>query len=291
MPVEPVETKKITVKHYLNVRAKVKMLGKESFYPLYVQIIVSGKKAQIKSRINEHLRIYRSDIDRITSHDKAINELLLDGYFSEDLLKSINKQKTFPIWHLLNDEVQVITRIIRFNKPFNNEQFSLSNFSWEYQKHTMEITNIFDQNIKQWYLTELKTMFLKAIDQEDNKDAFRITNYFIHFINWENSFSNFYENTFEIMPSELKALENMLSNELRITIKAFMAYHTKVNILKRFFEKREQGRISTLSYLDWELDIKEFLLKEFEKIFGEQRALQYTISLDNILTREISRTS
>ncbi|MFN8207430.1 MAG: hypothetical protein U0T82_08485 [Bacteroidales bacterium] len=285
------ETKKITVKHYLNVRAKVKMHGRESFFPLYVQIIVSGKKAQIKSRINEHLRIYRSDIDRLTSHDKEVNELLMEGYVSEELLRTIHRQKTFPIYHLLNDEVQVITRIIRFNKPFDNEQFTLSNFSWEYQKHTMEITSIFDQNIKQWYLAELKGLFLKAIDQEENKDIFKVTNYFIHFINWDNSFSNFYENTFEIMPSELKALENLFSNELRTTIKAFMAYHTKVNILKRFFEKREQGRISTLSYLDWEIDIKDFLMKEFEKIFGEQRALEYTISLDNILTREISRTS
>jgi hypothetical protein len=289
LPPTVVETKKITVKHYLNLRAKAQMHGKESYYPLYVQIIVSGKKAQIKSRINEHLRIYRSDIDRITGHDKSINDLLMEGYFSENLIKLIHKQKIFPIAQLFNDEVEVITRIIRFNKPFDNDQFSLSNFSWEYQKHTMEITSIFDQNIKQWYLNELKGVFLKAIDQEENKEIFRVTNYFIHFINWENSFSNFYENTFEVMPSELKAIENFLSNDLRITIKAFMAYHTKVNILRRFFEKREQGRISTLSYLDWEEDIKDFLLKEFEKIFGEQKALQFTISLDNILTREISR--
>jgi len=86
----------------------------------------------------------------------------------------------------------------------------------------------------------------------------------------------------------LKTIENLLSNDLRITIKAFMAYHTKVNILKRFFEKREKGKISTLSYLDWETDIKSFLHKEFEDLFGEQKALEYIISLDNILREEVN---
>ena len=66
-----------------------------------------------------------------------------------------------------------------------------------------------------------------------------------------------------------------------------MAYHTKVNILKRFFEKREKGKISTLSYLDWEVEIKSFLQKEFEDIFGEQKALEYIISLDIILREEV----
>jgi len=281
------EPKKITVKHYLNLRAKQKLHGKEKFFPLYIQIIVCGKKAQIKSRINEHLKIYRSDIDRITKHNAELSDLFLGGYFSEGQLKIITKQRIFPIWHLLSDEVQVITRIIRFNKPFGNANFSLSNFSWEYQKHSTEITNILDASIKKWYLRELKELFLKSIDQDENRELFRITNYFIHFINWNNTFSNFYETSFEILPSELKTIENLLSNELRTTIKAFMAYHSKVNILKRFFEKREQGKISTLSFLDWEIDIKEFLLKEFEKIFGEQKALEYILSLDNILVEEI----
>jgi len=59
-------------------------------------------------------------------------------------------------------------------------------------------------------------------------------------------------------------------------------------VLKRFFEKRELGKISTLSYLDWQTDIKPFILKEFEKIFGEQKALQYILSIDHILSSTIS---
>ncbi|HYX07715.1 MAG TPA: hypothetical protein VE912_13385 [Bacteroidales bacterium] len=281
------ENKKITVKHYLNKRAKPKTYHKDRFYPLYIQIIVTGKKAQIKSKINEHLKIYRSDIERFTKNDDELNKLILAGYLSDKLLDKIIKNKIFPIYHLLIDEVNIIKRIIRFYKPFEDENFTLSNFSNEYKKHTTEITNILDNKIKEMYQTELKSLFLKSIDQDENRDVFKISNYFIHFINWENSFSNFYETTYEIIPSELKLIENLLSNELRTSIKAFMAYHSKVNILKRFFEKRELGRISTLSYLDWETDIKEFVTKEFEKIFGEQKSLQFVISLDNILVRNI----
>jgi len=211
----------------------------------------------------------------------------VQGYFSDNFLLNVNKRKQFPFFHLLNDEVNIITRIISYKKPFENKKFSLSNFSSEYEKHTTEITKILDDSIKEMYRTELKSIFLKAIDQDDNKDIFKVTNYFIHFINWENTFYNFYESTYEVVPSGLKSIENMLNNELRVAIKAYMAYHSKVNVLKRFFEKRELGKISTLSYLDWQIDIKEFIMLEFEKIFGEQKALEYIISLDNILVANI----
>ncbi len=281
------ESRKITVKHYLNKRAKPKFLKKEEYYPLYIQIIVNGKKAQIKSKINENLKIYRSDIERYTRNDVELNRFLLAGYFSDKQLERIFEIKQFPIYHLLNDEVEVIKRIILFMRPFKNKSFSLSNFSSDYKKHTTEITKILDNEIKALYRNELKTLFLKSIDQEENRDVFNISNYLIHFINWDNSFNNFYESTYEIIPSELKKIETLLSNELRTSIKAFMAYYSKVNLLKRFFEKRELGRISILSYLDWETDIKDFIHKEFVTLFGEQKALQYVISLDNILVKII----
>lgn len=286
-----VENRKITVKHYLNKRAKPVTYSKEKYYPLYIQIIVNGKKAQIKSKINEHLSIYRSDIERITKNDRELNKLFLNGYFSDSQLANIYKKKVFPIYHLLSDETNIITRIILLKNPFTDENFSLSTFSKEYKSHTTEITSILDKNIKEMYKDELKKLFLQSIDQDEKRDVFKICNYFIHFINWDNSFSNFYESTYEIIPSELKSIENLISNELRTSIKAFMAFHSRVNILKRFFEKRELGRISTLSYLDWETDIKLFIQNEFEKLFGGQKALQYVISLENILLKEIKESS
>lgn len=280
-------TKKITVKHYLNKRAKPKSLSREKYYPLYIQIIVNGKKAQIKSKMNEHLKIYRSDVERITQSNSAMHSFLMEGYVSDRFFDEIMKQKIFPLYHLLMDEVNVITRIITLQQPFTNKDFTLNSFSDDYTKYTEEITNKLDSKIKDLYQAELKNIFLKSIDQDENRDVFKIVNYLLNYINWNNSFVNFYESTFEILPSELKTIENLLSNELRTQIKAFMTYHSKVNLLKRFFEKRELGKISTLSYLDWQTDIRDFVFKEFEQLFGEQKSLQYVVSLETLLTSDL----
>lgn len=279
--------KKITVKHYLNKRAKPKLLLRERFYPLYIQIIVNGKKAQIKSRINEHLKIFRSDVERITRNDETMHSFLMEGYVSDRFFDSVKSAKLFPIFQLLMDEVAVITRIIERLHPFTDKDFTLLNFSEEYSKYTEEITDKLDSKIKENYLAELKAIFLKTIDQEENRDTFKIVNFLINHINWRNTFINFYESTAEIIPNELKTIELLLSNELVTQIKAFRAYRSKVNLLKRFFEKREQGKISTLSYLDWQTDIRDFVFVEFEKLFGEQKALQYVVCLESILTADL----
>jgi len=281
------EGKKITVKHYLNKRAKPKEYKKELFYPLYLQLIVDAKKAQIKSRINEHLEIYQSEIDRINKQDKTLDNLILAGYFTEKQLGKIYENKTFPLFELLNDEIDVIKRIIILQKPFENRQFTLNNFSHEYDKHITEITDIIDINIKTAYKEKLYEIFLNSIDKNEEKRAFNIANYFIHYISWNYSFSNFYETTYEVIPSELKYIENFLGKDLLTAIKAYLAYHSKVNILKRYMEKKEHGKISTLSYLDWLTEIKAFILKEFVKIFGKNKAHQYVNSLDKILDKEI----
>jgi hypothetical protein len=281
------ERKKITVKHYLNLRAKEKLFQKEKYFPLYIQIIVNGKKAQIKSRIHEFLKIYRSDIERITQNNADFYSLILDGYFSEKLIDTIEKRKLFPLAQLLQDEISVLKRIIIHLRPFDNNQFTLFNFGWEYQVHTTEITKIFDNHVKNVYQLELKDIFLKTIDQDDNREIFKTANYFINYLNWNNSFSAIYEETSEIMQRQLKMIENLLSNELLISIRAYIAYLSKVNIVNRLFERRQEGRITTLSYLDWQTDIKQFVYKEFVPLYGEQKALEYQISLDNILQKAI----
>ena len=281
------ERKKITVKHYLNFRAKEKTFQREKFFPLYIQIIVNGKKAQIKSRIHEFLKIYRSDIERITQNNSDFYNLILDGYFSVKFLDAIEKKKIFPLNQLLLDEVAILKRIIAYQRPFDNYQFTLFNFGNEYQIHVTEITKIFDNHIKAAYKEEVREIFLKTIDQDDNKEVFKTANYFINYLNWENSFSNLYEATTEILPQEIKLVESLLSNELHISIKAYLAYLAKVNIVNRLFERRQEGRITTLSYLDWQTDIKDFVYREFAPIFGEQKALEYQISLDNILQKAI----
>jgi hypothetical protein len=281
------EKKKITVKHYLNYRAKEKSFQRDKYFPLYIQIIVNGKKAQIKSRIHEFLKIYKSDIERITQNNAEYYNLILDGYFSERLLDLIDKKKLFPLSQLLQDEVSVLKRIIASKRPFDNENFSLFNFGWEYQVHTTEITKIFDSNIKDGYMAELHEIFLRTIDQDDNREVFKIVNYFINYLNWNNSFSTLYQFTSDILPNEVKMIENLLTKEIYTSIKAYQTYLAKVNIVNRLFERRQEGKITTLSYLDWQTDIKEYVHREFVPALGEQKALEYLLSLDNILQKTI----
>ena len=281
-------SRKITVKHYLNKRAKAKIFNGESYYPLYIQLIVTARKAQIKSRINEHLAIYQTEIEKITRKNKELADLMFAGYFSGEQIETILKKETFPLFQLLNDEVDVITRIIALQKPFNNNSYSLKDFAADYERYITEITDVFDRSIKRDYKANLNRIFHNTVDKSLERKAFNISNYFIHYLNWNFTFSNFYEVTYEVITSELKFLENYLSKELLTAIKAYLAYHSKVNILKRYLEKKEHGKISTLSYLDWITEIKDFISREFIKIFGKKKAQEYIDSLDTILTRNIT---
>ncbi len=281
------EKRKITVKHYLNYRAKERTFMRDKFFPLYIQIIVNGKKAQIKSRIQEYLKIYRSDIERLTQNNVDYYNLILDGYFSERLLDTIEKKQIFPLYQLLNDEVVVLKRIIASMRPFDNKDFTLFNFGYEYQIHTTEITKIFDNVIKDSFKKELHQLFLRTIDQDDNRQIFRIVNYFINYLNWNNSFSSIYETTSDILSEEMGLIENLITKELYTSIKAYMAYLSKVNIVNRLFERRQEGKITTLSYLDWQTEIKDHIYKEFISMVGEQKALEYILSLDGILQKVI----
>ena len=93
LPESKIEKRKITVKHYLNLRAKPELIGREKFFPLYIQIIVNGKKAQIKSRIDEYLGIYRSDIERLSENNSQLFNIISEGYFSEKFLNTIIKKE------------------------------------------------------------------------------------------------------------------------------------------------------------------------------------------------------
>ncbi len=280
-------SKKITVKHYLNQRAKPKLFRKEEYYPLYIQLIVDAKKAQIKSRLSQYINLYNSEIEQFTKKESQLTKLLLSGYFTEKLFERIDEEKIFPVANLLEDEVAVITKIIRLQNPFENKQFTLNHFSGEYRKHVTEITEILDDSIKFAYRKNLNSLFLDSVDKDEKKKTFNISNFFIHYINWNFPFSNFYEITYEVIPSELKYIENFIEPTLLTSIKAYMAYHSKVNIVKRYMDKQEDGRISTLSYLDWITDIKDFVIREFTKLFGKKKALEYVGSLDRILERTI----
>jgi hypothetical protein len=275
--------KKITVKHYLNYRAKPKNYKGTDFFPLYIQIIVAGKKAQIKSKINEHLKIYRSDIARLTNHDHDLSNLILNGSFSEGLLSHIRKENHFPLCYLLDDEINVITKIIRLKKPFNNSDFSLRNFTTDYAVYTREVTDFLDAHIKKCFSEELQSIFLSSIDKPEQKMLFKLSNFFLHFINWNHRFSSLYAEISSVLSEQYHAVQEHFSFDLSLTIDAYIAYHQQVKVLKRFFEKRELGKITVLSLLDWKTEVKEMLQSEFARVYGEPTASEYINKLDHIL--------
>ena len=243
---------------------------------------MNGKEARIKSRLGEYLKIYAGHVERLTKGDQELARLFNAGLFSEQWLTVITKEKKFPVFHLMADEISVLKKVVELRSA-KKGKIILSDIGRLYENCVKEITDIIDDFIKSSFREELKALFLKSIDSPEKKEIFRIVNYFIHFLNWNHPFYTLYDETSEIMPGELKKVESQLSKDLRLSVKAYTAFYTYINPLKRFFEKREQGRIATLSYLDWQSDIKELLIRQFGSMMGKKTAVLYVNRLDEIL--------
>lgn len=280
------KTRKITVKHYLNKRAKAKILGDEKYYPLYLQLIVSGHKAQLKSKIYEHFNSYRGYFEKLFPESEKL-KLINQGYFSDNLFRKISNDNVFPLSNICEDEIILITRIIKSILLYNTKAFSLLNFSSIYDNHIKDIHEILEQAIKSYYIRELNEIFLKSTKNEDARKLFKVSNYFIHFIKWDNSFCDYYEITYEVLPSEIKFLENHLSEELKLNIKALLAFHSRSTYLRRFLDKTEKGQLPNINYIDWLDSGRDFITKEFIKIFGKQKAVEYITALDFVLSKEL----
>ena len=191
---------KITVKHYLNKRAKSKSINGESFYPLYLQLIVSGHKAQLKSKVQSALISYKGYTDKFLINP-AISNLVSVGYFSENLLERIENEKIFPFYQLLNDEIKILSYIINYGQPFTNKSFSFVNISSTYMLYLKDIQHVLDDCVRKYYLKELNEVFLNSTKNRENKKIFKITSFFIHYINWTNNFCEYYESTYYVLPS------------------------------------------------------------------------------------------
>ena len=280
------KTGKITVKHYLNKRAKSKSLDGEIFYPLYIQIIVVGHKAQIKSKVSESLIQYKGNTEKYFLN-KKMSGMVSSGYFSDSLMEKVESEKIFPLYPLFKDEIEIIKSIIHSGQPFTNKSFSLLNISSVFELYLKDIQQVLDDAIRKYYLSELNELFLKSSTNNKEKKIFNVSNFFIHYINWANNFCDYYETTYEVLPSEIKFVENYLSEGLKQQIKAGLAFHSRANYLKRFLDKTELGLFPNVNLIDWKIRGKEFVNKEFVKLFGKQKATEYINSIDFILSKEI----
>jgi hypothetical protein len=272
----------ISIKHALNKKAKPLAHATGEFFPLELIVEVNGKKARIKSHLSEYLKIYSGHIDTMTNGDRDLTQLINTGLFSENMLKILWDEKKFPIYQLLTDEINVLKKVIELRKD-KKGGFSLAGLEHTYQNCVKEITDIIDDYIKAAYQGELKTLFLNALDSTEKKDIFKIVNYLIHYINWNHPFYALYDATSELMPGEIKKVESYLTKDLLLSIKAYAAFYSYINPLKRFFEKKEQGRIASLSFLDWQSDIKILLIRQLGLMIGKKTAVLYVERLDKIL--------
>ena len=278
---------KITVKHYLNKRAKAKTINGEKFYPLYLQLFVAGKTAQLKSKVPDYLSTYREIIETSFPEKEKLN-LILQGNFTESIFSRIETEKLFPMHVLMNDEVSVITYIIKKIVSQVKRKPSLSNFNFIYDLYLKDIHLILDEYIKRYYLNDLNKISIKFNKKEDSDKLFKISDYFIHYIDWHNPFCDYYKRTCEALPTELSLVENHLNEDLKKNIKALLAFNSKNNFLIKYLDKIVKGRFPNPNYIDWIEGGKDFVTKEFIKSFGKQKANEYINSLDTILTREVS---
>jgi len=274
--------------HQLNLDSQPIKNKNGEFYPLSLVVEKEDIKIIMDSKISGFFNIYSSELDRFVNCEKEIRNLFLSNRFRQLDIDNFINEKIFPFYHMMNDEKEVLGKIIELNKTLGkaNNIFT-EELKDDFEKYTSEITELLDTQIKTEYREEIKKIFIRSIDIEDEKDLFNLTNFLLHYINWDNSFYNFYETTCDLIYTQLKSMENRFENKFRVQLKAYLAYHSKVKVLKRFFEKRELGKITTISYLDWLTEIRDFLIVEFEKIFGEQKAIEYIMGIDQLLNKAL----
>lgn len=276
------------VKHFLQEKAQSRSCRGVDYYPLFISIDANDQKTSIRSQMDEYLMPYLGDLEVSLGKDREIMNLVTRGYFSLELFSQISSVQSFPLTNLMEDELKLVESVIRYMKKSSGKNFTLDNLSQKYKLLSADISSVIDKNIKKKYYAELRKVFEMQLNDKKNPRAYKVSNFFLHFIRWDHDFYSIYENCYEIIPGELKFLENYYSVELNNSIKAYLSYQPRANVFKNLCGRQDMGEITRLTYLDW-LDIRKLLLKEFDKIFGSRTAKDYMDILDSILNEEITK--
>ena len=155
----------LNIQHFLKKDAEPVSYKSEDYFPLFIQIDVFNEKALIKSRLDEHLKIYQSNLEKFTNSDRQFHKLVNTGYFSENSLKTIINGQIFPIFQLLNDEIYVLKKFIDYKINKKSGDFNQENLERGYIACTLEISDILDDYIKNQYIEEVKNVFLQSVDK------------------------------------------------------------------------------------------------------------------------------
>lgn len=276
--------------HFLDKTETAMLGGQGEFYPVYISVTNGINNISLLSRIGHFLRPYMSDIELLVDKDTSSSELMMEGFLTEGLMKRAKTEQVFPLTSLLNQETEIVKkaalRDIRLKGDLTDNSFARS-----YARYSSDIAEILDTMTKKEFFNELEQLFEKYVNSETDQKAYKIANYFIHYINWSNSFKDIYERSSEIMPDDIKHIEKYLSPSLSSAVRAYLALLPSMNILRQVYSSRNEGKITNLTYIDWIGEIRNVVYEIFIKYFGKRLATEYLDRLDDLLEKDSAKDS
>ncbi len=271
--------------HFLDKTETAMLGGQGEFYPVYISVSSGIKNISVLSRIGHFMRPYMSDIESLVDKDLSSSGLMIEGFLTEGLMKRAKTEQVFPLTSLLEQELEIIKKAALREIELNGE-LTDNNFAWSYARYSSDIAEILDRMIKKEFFKELEQVFEKYVNSDSDQKAYKIANYFIHYINWNNSFKDIYERSFEIMPDDIKHIEKYFSPSLSAAVRAYLALLPSLNILRQAYSSRNDGKITNLTYIDWIGKIRNVACEIFIRYYGERQGTEYLDRLDDLLEKD-----
>lgn len=247
---------KITVKHYLNTRLK----PVEKRYPLYIQIIVSGKKTQVKSNVlrNKSIRTESYWTTKLPEY----NDYFTESEFNE-IMNDYNSEIRFEII----TEAQGIKNFIEFLNPFSSSNFRLTDFNIAYASLQKQLKGLIEYELVDEIKSEIDTY----------SDYWPITNVFDHF---EESY-------------QLYDFFNFIEESGKCKIDIFRIIYKKLKFVRDIMDIVEKFSENHV-FLVYELFLKEkelleFVEKSFPKLKNESRFYNQILTSSQRIKRNLKR--
>ncbi len=271
--------------HFLD-KTETAMLGcMGEYYPVYISVSKGQDTISVLSRIGHYLRPYSSDAELLVDKDPYSSKLLLEGFLSESLMKKSKSNNLFPLTSLLEQELEIVKKTAMIETR-STEKLYDNSFARTYARYSSDIAERLDRIIKDAFYNKLEQIFESYVNSQNDQRAYKTANYFLHYINWNNTFKDIYERSYEIMPGDIKHIEKYFSTELYTAVRAYLALLPSLNILRQKFSSRNEGKITALAYIDWLSNIRELVHDIFFEYFGDRLADEYLKCLDGLLEND-----
>lgn len=152
---------KITVKHYLDVKLKPSIHEGKEYYPVYVRVTAKAQAAQFKSTTN--IIATQNDFDNEVWNDEA--------------KKALQK------------EVENIIAIVKDLKPFERQNFRITELTELYTNLSKPFFDILDLRFREFLKLKFEDYFNQTYSKEVDGNALLIRNVVHLGINWKSKSS------------------------------------------------------------------------------------------------------